>query len=232
MKRFWTKVAVDSCDGGFQVSLDGKPMRTPAGRGYVMPTLALAEAVAAEWAAVQDKVDPQQMPMTQCVATTLDVVPRQREAIVAQLADYAPTELLCYRADGPDPLTVRQQEIWQPLLDWAAQRFQAPLRVTAGIHPVMQNSLALENLRTAIEAFDDWRLVALQSAVTVSGSLVIGLALLERHIGAEEAFRAAELDSTFQIEQWGEDADAAQRRAGVMAELQTAEKLISTLAYT
>lgn len=213
MKRVYQDAAVVAGEGGFGVVLDGRPVRTPGRRPLVVATRALAEAIAAEWRAQGDRVEPASMPLTRLASTALDLVPERRPAIVGDVADYAATDLVCYRADSPPALVARQHAAWQPLLDWVAERYGAALAVTAGVLPRRQPPEALAALRRAVEAQDDLALVALRAATAAAGSLVIGLALLEGRIGAAEAFELSQLDETFQIERWGEDAEAARRRA-------------------
>ena len=224
MKRVYKKVAVRAAEGGFAVMLDGRPVRTPGRKMLVVPSRALAEAIAGEWRAQGDKVEPRSMPLTRLASTALDLVGQRRPAIVDEIAAYAMTDLVCYRADAPAELKARQHEVWQPLLDWAAARYGAALVVTAGVVPRPQPPEALAALRRAVEAYDDMALVALHAATAAAGSLIVALALLDGHIDAAEAFAISQLDETFQIERWGEDAEAARRRAALRDDLaQTAE---------
>jgi len=224
VKRVYKKVAVRAAEGGFAVMLDGRPVRTPGRKMLVVPSRALAEAIAGEWRAQGDKVEPRSMPLTRLASTALDLVGQRRPAIVDEIAAYAMTDLVCYRADAPAELKARQHEVWQPLLDWAAARYGAALVVTAGVVPRPQPPEALAALRRAVEAYDDMALVALHAATAAAGSLIVALALLDGHIDAAEAFAISQLDETFQIERWGEDAEAARRRAALRDDLaQTAE---------
>jgi chaperone required for assembly of F1-ATPase len=229
-------VAVVPATGGFAVELDARPLKTPAGRPYELPTRALAEAIAAEWRAVAPKPPRPGAPsaskigpLTQMAATALDRIAAHRAAIEAQLLAYAETELLCHRADHPPELAARQQAVWQPLLDWLAMRHDALLAPTVGIIARPQAPASLAALGAALTGLDAWRLSAVSVAVAASGSLVIGLALAEGHLTAAGAFEAAELDATFQIEKWGEDEELLRRRAGVRAELDLAERFLGLL---
>lgn len=215
MKRFYKDVAVVEADGeGYRVTLDGRPIRTPAKKPLTVPYRALAEAIADEWRAQGETVTPSTMPMTQLANTALDRIPAQREEIVGAVAAYAETDLLCYRAEEPAELAALQTAVWQPLLDWAALRYDAALIVTSGIIPARQPAGACRALRAAVEALDDLTLAAVQNATAACGSIVLALALLEGRIGAEDAFEASELERSFQIDRWGEDEEAAlQRRA-------------------
>ena len=220
MKRFWQQVAVaPDAAGHFGILLDAKILKTPAGLDYACPTRALAEAVAAEWQAVQGKIDPKTMPMTQLTATALDIVSTQRAYIIDQVAAYATTDMLCYRAVEPAALLARQTKEWQPYLDWAALQFDALLRTTSGVQHLEQDMLAVLALRRAVAACDDFRLSALQNAATASGSLVLGLALVHGWRDAKAVFTAAELDASFQIERWGAEEEAVARQEAVKLEL-------------
>lgn len=225
-RRAYENVTVEMGDGGFAVRLDDKPLKTPGGRAVVVPWGELAEAIAAEWRAQGAKPDMSALSMTRIAATALDRIPSRRPSVIDELLAYAETELVCHRADGPPALVARQLAVWQPLLDWLAQQFDAPLAVTSGVLPRAQRETSLKALRHLLERLDDLSLAGLGVAVASSGSLVIGLAMLERRLDAAQAFDAAELDATFQIEQWGEDSIAAQRRAELRAELETAAKFI------
>lgn len=228
-------VEIAPAPGGFAVVLGGRALRTPLGTELVVPTEALAEAIATELRAAGGALGPgkwraEALPLTRMAGTALDRMGRQRADIEAQLLAHAETELLCHRADHPADLVARQHATWQPLLDWLALRHDALLAVTTGIVPRPQSAASLDALRAAIAALDIWRLAGLSVAVAASGSLVIGLALADRRIDAAQAFEAAELDASYQIEKWGEDEEAMQRRAIVRAELDLAERFFRLLA--
>jgi chaperone required for assembly of F1-ATPase len=219
VKRFYKAVTVAPAEDGFAVTLDGRPVRTPARKPLAVRSRALAEAIAAEWRAQTDRVEPASMPLTRLASTALDLVAVRRPAIVDEVAGYAGTDLLCYRAEAPADLVVRQHAMWQPLLDWAAERHGAALAVTVGVVPGPQPSEALAALRRAVEAQDDLALVALHAATTAACSLVIALALLDGRIDAGEAFELAQLDESYQIEKWGEDAEVARRRKALRGDI-------------
>jgi chaperone required for assembly of F1-ATPase len=203
---------------------------TPAKRPLTVPTPALAEAVAEEWLAQTETVDPKRLPLTRLASIALDMVAPRREAVVAEVAKYAGTDLVCYRAQQPSELAERQHAAWQPLIDWAPLRFDAPLTVTASILPVAQPAASLKALESAIAAYDTHRLAALHLAAGACGSLLVALALIEGRIDAEAAFAAAELDQSYQIERWGEDAEQARRRAGLKQDIALAARFVSLLA--
>jgi chaperone required for assembly of F1-ATPase len=225
LKRFYKEASAAACEGGFAIRLDGRDIRTPGQAALVLPSAGLAEAVAGEWAAQGERVEPATMPLMSLACTAIDQVAPNRGAVIGELLDYAGSDLLCYRAEHPEALVARQAEVWQPLLDWAARELDAPLRVTCGIRHEPQPEDALAALRHTVEALDDLSLTALDCATRASGSLVIALALHRGRVGAEAAFEAAELDATFQIELWGEDPEATRRRAAVRADLAAARRL-------
>lgn len=212
MKRFYQAAQAGPAeDGRYTIRLDGKPARTPAGRALALPTRALAEAVAAEWAAQGERILPAAMPLTAIANAAIDRIAERRAETSAAIARFAETDLLCYRADDP-ALAARQGTVWQPILDWAAAEFGARLAATRGILPIAQNEGALAGLRRAIEAEDDFRLAALSAAVAAMGSLLLGLALAAGRLDAQAACAAAELDEAWQNERWGEDAEAMAAR--------------------
>jgi len=228
--RFYKAVAVAELEsGGFAVQLDGRPVRTPGRKPLALPGRPLADAIAAEWQAQGENIDPASMPIMSMACTAIDQVGEHREAIVADIAAYGGHELLCYREDQQQELAERQKEVWQPLLDWVAVTFDAPLKVTSGILPVDQPEEPLAALERAVDQLDDLRLAVLGVATKAAGSLVVGLALVHGRVGAEEAFEASQLDETFQIEKWGEDAEAAKRRQVLRGDLEAAVAFLSFL---
>ncbi|HYD98419.1 MAG TPA: ATP12 family protein [Alphaproteobacteria bacterium] len=220
MKRFYKQVTVAAADGGFQVTLDGKPIRTPRGEPLTVPSRALADGIAAEWDRQGDEVKPDTMPLLRLSATAIDGVRTQRALMIDAVARYAETDLLCYRAEGPSELVRRQDAVWGPLLAWADQTYGARFALAAGLMPVGQPAESVAALRRAVEAQDDFWLSGLQNATGASGSLIIGLAMLSGRLDGVAAFAAAELDETYQIEQWGEDPLAQKRRDNLLEDLQ------------
>jgi chaperone required for assembly of F1-ATPase len=219
VKRVYKTVETRRVQDGWGIALDGKAMRTPAKRELIVPTEALAVAIAAEWDAQQGEVRPHTMPLTRLGATALDRIAAQRDSIIAEVANFAGTDLVCYRADHPPTLAARQHAVWQPLIDWATLRYDAGLTVTAGVIPTPQPTAALRAFKAAVAAYDDFRLTALSAATGACGSLVIALALIEGRLDAQAAFHASQLDESFQIEAWGEDAEAAARRQALAADI-------------
>jgi chaperone required for assembly of F1-ATPase len=216
--------------GGFTVLLDARPLRTPAKAPLVMPSAALAAAVAEEWQGQEGEVDPQGMPLNALACTAIDVVRPQREQIIADLVGFGGHDLLCYWTDEAGELLRRQQQAWQPLLDWAAEDLGAPLKKTCGIVSQPQPEESLRALQRAIQAHDDLALTGLAAAAKSAASVILGLALARGRIDAEEAFRLSQLDELYQAERWGEDAEAAARRAALRQELLSARRFLDLLS--
>ena len=205
MKRFWkTSTAVES-DGGFGVTLDGRPLKTPARVPVLVPTAALAGAIAAEWAASGETVDPRTMPMTGLANAAID---RAGDELAAGTVRYAGSDQFCYRAEGPTPLVERQAEAWDVLLAWARRRYDVDFNTCTGIIHVDQPAETIRKLSHAVTTLDQFRLAALSPLVTIGGSLVAGLAVLEQAIPPEAAWEAVSLDERWQLEKWGSDAEA------------------------
>lgn len=213
MKRFYTDVTVLAEEGGFAIRLDGRPVRTPARALLALPTVALAEAVAQEWRAQGDTVDPASMPRTGLANAAIDHVAPDPPTFADGIARYAQSDLLCYRADSPDTLVARQSAAWEPLLDWARTRYDVTFAVTQGIIPVPQPEETLARLAVAVAALDPFTLAGLSTLVALSGSLVCGLAVVEGGHDVAALWQAAEIDEAWQVERWGEDAEAATRSA-------------------
>ena len=229
MKRFYQKTEPAKRAGGYAIILDGKPIKTPGRRDLLVPSEALAAAITEEWNAQTAEVRAAKMPLTRFATTTVDRVATQRDAIIRQTANYAGTDLVCYRATHPPELAARQQAVWQPLIDWAVLRYDAPLVVTSGVIPKSQSEESLRAFASAVAEHEDFALTALHVATAACGSLVIGLALTQGHLDAEGAFAVSQLDESFQIEAWGEDAEQAARRGALAAEIQAAARFISLL---
>ncbi len=225
-KRFYKEAGYETADGGFALTLDGRPANTPQGNPLVLATERLAQAVAREWADQDGDIRAEDMPITGLACTAVDRVKNGRQAIIDHTVKYAGTDLLCYRASEPRELKDHQQAQWQPLLDWAAKTFGARLAATEGIVPKAQPPAALEKLRRAVEALDDLRLAALNSATQASGSLIIGLALVHGHITTEGAAAASQLDEIWQNEKWGEDPEQAERLEALKKEIGAAAALV------
>jgi len=233
MKRFYKETAIEQAGGGFRVLLDGKPMRTPAKSILEVPTRSLAEAIAAEWGGVPDKaeINAAHLPLTRLAATGLDRVVVRRDQVIADTAKYAGSDLLCYRATAPESLVKLQHDTWQPLLDWAAERYGARLTVAEGISFVDQPEQALARLRDAVAAHADLALSALYNLTHTAGSLVIALAVADGRLASEGAFAAAQVDELYQIERWGDDPLAAKHRDGVAKDIDAGARFLALLEH-
>ena len=229
MKKFYREVAVVDGDGGYAVALDGRVVRTPAKVALLLPTRALAAAIAAEWDEQESEIKPQTMPMMQLASTAIDRVRPRRDAVIDEIAAYAETDLLCYRADGPESLVNRQASTWQPLLDWASGQFDAALDVTEGVIPVPQPPGAVRALRAAVADGDEFVLSALYTLTVTSGSLVLALAVRDSALDPEAAFDASHLDEEWQASQWGTDPHAESRRERSRAEILSAAAFLAHL---
>ncbi len=207
MKRFWRDVAV-SGDGPFGVMLDGRPVRTPAKAMLAVPTRALADAVAGEWAAVEGTVKPDAMPMTGLANAAIDLINADVAGHAARLAAYAGSDLVCYRAEGPEGLVARQAAAWDPIVDWARARFDRGFVVTAGLMPVAQPAGTVERAAAALAGLDAFGIAACAHLVPISGSALLVLALVEGVIDVEAAFAAASVDEIWSEERWGQDDEA------------------------
>jgi chaperone required for assembly of F1-ATPase len=202
MRRFWKIVAIDA-DG--VVRLDDRPVRTPGRVPLALPCSALAEAVADEWRAVGETIDPRAMPLMGLANAAIDRVVPDPRGFAAGLAVFGESDLLCYRADAPPPLVERQAAAWDPLLDWARTRYDVHFEVTSGVMHRPQPPATIARLGEAVAARSPFELAALSPIVTISGSLVAALALVEGAAAAESVWKAAELDEDWQAEQWGRD---------------------------
>lgn len=212
-RRFWTTASAVPAMGGFAVQLDAKPVRTPLKAPLVLPTLALAEAVAAEWQAQEGKVKPDTMPVTRTANSAIDKVAPQHGAVADMLAAYGTSDLLCYRAEGPEGLIQRQTEGWDPLLTWAADTLSARLLVTTGVIHIAQPTESLVVLSRLVHQLDPFRLAAFHDLVAISGSLVLALAVTRGRLAAADAWALSRIDEDWQISLWGEDEEAAEHAA-------------------
>jgi chaperone required for assembly of F1-ATPase len=209
VRRFYKEAALRSSGGGYEILLDERPVKTPAKKALLLPSEALARAVAEEWNGQGEKIDPRSMPLTGLANAAIDRVDPDREAFAASLAAYAETDLLCYRAEGPASLVARQAEQWDALLAWARHRFDTDFELICGIIHRPQPVRTVKQLAKAAAARNAFQLAALSPLVTISGSLVIALALAEGAVDLDTAWLAASLDEIWQAEQWGVDAEAA-----------------------
>jgi chaperone required for assembly of F1-ATPase len=208
VKRFWTEVTAEPDGADWTIRLDGRPVRTPARAPLVVPTPALAEAIANEWRAPSDTIDPRAMPLTGLANAAIDRVAPDPAAFADGLARYAEADLACYRAEGPSALAARQEERWDALLGWARRRYDVDFATTTGITHVAQPPATVERLAHAVAALDAFHLAGLSPLVTVGGSLVAGLSVVENALTPEQAWDAVSVDEAWQLERWGADAEA------------------------
>jgi chaperone required for assembly of F1-ATPase len=227
VKRFWQQATAEPVEGGgWGVALDGRPLRTPARARLAVPTEALARAIAGEWAAVEGEVRPAAMPLTGLANAAID---RAGPDLAGQIAAFGESDLLCYRADGPADLVALQAASWDPPLAWARTRFDIGFVLVTGVMHAPQPVATVERLRAAVAALDRFHLAGLHPVVTVSGSLVLGLALHEGALEAEAVWQAGALDALWQAERWGEDELAARERAGRRASLMAGARFLALL---
>ena len=229
MKRVYREVQVASAGEPWRIMLDARELQTPARHPFLLPNQGLAEAIASEWRAQAEKINPGTMPLTRLAATAIDRIRSHRQKTIDDIVGYAETDLVCYRAERPADLVTRQTASWQPLVDWATLRFDAPMLVVTGVIPRRQSPAVAAALRAALAGVDEFWLSALQEVTTLCGSIVIGLALRERRLDAEAAWRASQLDESYQIEKWGEDVEAARRRADIRRDLDAAWRFMGLL---
>jgi chaperone required for assembly of F1-ATPase len=230
VKRFWTTAAVTEAASGWGVALDGKPLRTPARAALTLPTEALAHAIAAEWNAQGELVNPRAMPLTGLANAAIDRVAPDAAAFADGLAVFAENELLAYRADHPAPLVAHQAAKWDPWLVWARQRHDIIFTIVTGIIHRPQPPETLARITAAYRALDAFRLAALNPAVTISGSALIGLAVADGAMDAATAWTIGHLDELWQAEQWGKDPLAEAGHAERQADLGAAVAMLALLA--
>lgn len=207
-KRFWKAAEVTDADAGFSVTLDGRPVRTPAKAPLILPTRAMAAAIAAEWDAQIDKVDPFTMPVTRSANAAIDKVAIQHAEVADMLAAYGDSDLLCYRAESPQELADLEAAHWDPLLHWAAEALSVRLETRKGIMHLPQAPEAIETLRGKVHALTPFELAAFHDLVSLSGSLVLAFAAIQDHLPPEEIWTMSRLDEIWQEEFWGVDEEA------------------------
>jgi chaperone required for assembly of F1-ATPase len=229
VKRFWSDVAVTREGEGYGIALDGRPVRTPGRVPLAVPTQALADAIADEWRGVQEVIDPRVMPLTGLANAAVDRIAPDPVAFAQGLARYGESDLLCYRAEEPPPLAERQAAAWDPILGWARARYDVHFEVTAGVMHVPQPRATLARLDDAVAARDAFELAALSPVVTVTGSLVLALALIEGAADADTVWHAARIDDDWQAEMWGEDDLATRTTAAHKADFDAGARMLDLL---
>lgn len=226
MKRFYKEATVDA---GHRILLDGRPVKTPGRVDLAPPSETLAQAIAGEWNAQGPTIDPRAMPLTGLANAAIDRIAPEKEAFAQGLAVYGESDLTCYRAEGPPRLVERQAAHWDPVLAWARRRYDVDFAVAAGVIHRPQPANTIAQLAQAVLARDAFELAGLSPLVTVSGSLVIALALAEDAIELDTAWAAASVDEAWQIEQWGEDAEAVTALDGRRADFVAAHLFLTLL---
>lgn len=225
MKRFWKEATTD----GRTIALDGRPVRTPGRNELALPTPALAEAIAAEWQMAGEDVDPRAMPLTGIANAAIDIVAADPAAFVAPLAAYAETDLLAYRADGPESLVEAQAEGWDPLLAWARRRYDIHVETVAGILHKPQPPATVARLGEALAAYSPFHLAALSPLVTIGGSLIAALAIAEGAFDTDRVWAAVNLDALWQEARWGADELAVKARAAHRVDFDSAARFLALL---
>jgi chaperone required for assembly of F1-ATPase len=229
MKKFYTVASAAPADGQFTVVLDGRPIKTPAKTPFLVPTRALAEAIAAEWQGQEEDINQHSMMLTGLAYAAIDRTPMHRLEIIDEVSGYAATDLLCYPAENPKELVAKQMDAWQPLLDWAAAELGIALVVAKGLAPVSHPAASLAAARGQVKACDNFVLAALDRLTHISGSLVIALAVRQGYADAADAYDLAHLEEYWQAEKWGADADAEDRHADRKKQMQAAQQFIRLL---
>ena len=207
-KRFWKATAAVETEGGYKIELDGRPVKTPAKTLLVVPSADMAAAVAAEWDAQHDLIDPLSMPVTRGANAAIDKVATQRDEVIEMLAAYGDTDLLCYRAVGPEELIARQVAAWDPLLAWATQTYGVTMKTGEGVMHIAQDPRNLVRFTAQLHQMSAFQIAASHDLISLSGSLVIALAVIEKQLTAEQGWAASRVDEEWQFEKWGEDEDA------------------------
>ena len=228
-KRFFRQAGIAPHQDLFAVTLDGRTARTPGRALLAVASQPLAEALAAEWQALGEEIDPQRLPITRIVNAAIDGVASQMQAVAAEIITYAGTDLLCYRAGEPEELVRRQHEAWDPVLDWANEALGAPLVATTGVVYVAQPEAVPDAIENALAACDAIALAALSTVTTLTGSALLALAVAHGRLEAEAAWAAAHVDEDYQIELWGSDEEAQARRAGRWREMEAACRILRLL---
>ena len=228
-KKFFKEARAGESDDGWRLLLDGRPAKTPGRNPLAFPSKALASAVAAEWDALDEFIEPLRMPITRIANAIIDGVVPDPAPVAAEIVRYASSDLLCYRADGPRTLVERQAAAWDPVLAWARDELGARLILSEGVMFVTQPQAALDAIARALPASDGWRIGATHVVTTLTGSALLALALLHRRLGTEEVWAAAHVDEDFQVSQWGEDAEATERRAARRREFDAAATVLASV---
>jgi len=225
-KRFYKDVTVEDEGGRVVLLLDGKPVKTPGKTLLAVPSKALAEAMADEWRAQGDQIDPRTMPLTKLANSAIDGIEGRSEAVIDDVMAHARADLLCYRAAGPERLVAAQSTQWDPVIVWAKEALHAPLTLAEGIVHVAQPDASMTALRKRIAGLDAFGLAALHVMTSLTGSALLALAVALKRLTPDEAWTAAHVDEDWQAGKWGEDAEAKDRREGRRAEFDAAARAL------
>lgn len=228
-KRFYTEAHAKEAKDGFVISLDGRALKTPAESPFALASKKLAEAIAAEWNAQAETIEPETMPMARLAATVIDRVVPRRADMVQVTVMFGETDLLCYRAEEPAELAARQQALWQPILDWAAESMGARMAVTVGVIPVNQPAEASAALRRAVEALDDFELAGVAALAAAAKSLLLALALHRGRLDGAGVAERALVEDSHRLEKWGEDLEARAHLDRITAEIGEVERFLALL---
>ena len=229
MKRFYETVEIVPCEGGFAIQLDARPVKTPGRYLLVAPNAATAEGSAAEWRGQDEKINPAAMPVTRFLNTAIDRVAQMREEVVRQIVGFGETDLVCYRAERPGDLVIRQAQAWDPVVAWLKQTHGVRLTLTEGIMPIDQDPDQIKALEQVVAVRSHAHLAALHTFVSLLGSVTLGLALADDRLDVEAAWEVAHVDEDYQVEQWGPDDDEAARLAIRKGELEEAAVFLNLL---
>jgi chaperone required for assembly of F1-ATPase len=229
-KRFYTEVSIVEGEGGHAVHLDGRPVKTPAKAALAVPTARLAELLRDEWANQVEVIDPRTMPVTRLINTAIDGVAVEAQAVFEDILRFSSSDMLCYRAESPENLVLRQQQQWDPILDWAANRHGARFELIEGVMPKEQPRDATAAFSSALRKYDTpIELAVLHTVTTLTGSAILALAFAESHLAAEDVWQLAHLEEDWTAEHWGDDAEAQNRREKRHAEFQAAVAVFEAL---
>lgn len=228
-KRFYKETSTEAKDDGFTVTLDGRSIKTPAHQPLIVPSERLAIAISAEWAAQGEDLKPHTMPLMKLAGTAIDRVSKTRDELVTGTVSYAGSDALCYRPNNQPDLAERQNERWEPILDWAAESLGARLVLAEGILHVTQSDEALAALHTKVDGYDVLELTAVADLTGMLGSLILALALVDGHISPQQAYELALLEEIYQAELWGEDYEAIDRRAALKLDVEKTYEFFSLL---
>jgi chaperone required for assembly of F1-ATPase len=229
-KRFYQDVAIkNEGRGGVSLLLDGKKVRTPGKAPLILPNRALAEAVAEEWRRQGTRIDPGTMPLTRLANSVIDGVEGREGAVIGDILSYAGSDLVCYRAEGPEPLVALQAKHWEPVVAFAKSDLGAPMRLAAGVMHVAQPKASLREIKRRLAGYAAWNLAALHVMTGLTGSALLALAVALQRLSPEEAWAAAHVDEDWQISQWGQDDEARLRRANRWRDFAAAAKMLELL---